>query len=83
MSFTQADLNAGRVIYVHAGSELPGDSFQFSVADPVGGTIGTTTFTITVSPVNDAPVAAADAYPVNEDSALLIPPVRGGDSFEI
>jgi VCBS repeat-containing protein len=31
------------------------------------------TFTITINPVNDAPVAYEDAFAVNEDSALTIP----------
>ncbi|HEY9906748.1 MAG TPA: Ig-like domain-containing protein, partial [Thermosynechococcaceae cyanobacterium] len=55
--FSQADLDSGtRLTYSHNGSETTADSFSFTVADGVGGTIGSTPFTIGVTPVNDAPV---------------------------
>ena len=62
--FTQEDVNNGRVVYIHNGSEPPpGDSFDFSLAD--GGENGalpvTGTFNITLTPVNDAPVAVDDS----------------------
>src|SRR5205814_1933863 len=40
------------------------------------------TFTITVTPVNDAPVAVNDAYSVNEDTILTVaaPGVLGNDT---
>ncbi|WP_197171301.1 VCBS domain-containing protein [Novipirellula aureliae] len=51
-SFTQADINAGRVTYDHYGSEDFSDSFSFSVDDGVG-TASTGTFNITLTPIND------------------------------
>ncbi len=54
-SFTQAEINAGLLRYVHDGSETATDSFTFTVNDGAGGSIGATTFTITVAPSNDAP----------------------------
>ncbi len=56
-TFTQADLDAGNVSYEHDGSETTTDSFNFSLAD--GGEDGATpasgTFSITITPVNEAP----------------------------
>lgn len=54
-TFTQADIAANRLKYTHNGGETTTDSFVFTVSDGSGGTIGNTTFTITVTPVNDAP----------------------------
>ena len=60
-TFTQADINGGMVSYSHNGSETTSDSFGFTVSDGAGGSIGTTTFAITVTPVNDVPVLAVNA----------------------
>ena len=49
-SFTQADINAGRLVYVNNGANSTSDSFTFTVSDGAGGTIGATTFNITVTP---------------------------------
>ncbi|MEM9534337.1 MAG: Ig-like domain-containing protein [Cyanobacteria bacterium P01_E01_bin.45] len=71
-SFTQADINNGRVQYVHDGSETTSDSFDFSLAD--GGQDGaktdTGTFSFTINPVNDPPVAVDDELATNEDTTL-------------
>ena len=55
-SFTQKDIDDGMLAYEHNGSETSSDSFVFSVSDGAGGTIGNTTFHISVTPVNDPPV---------------------------
>lgn len=56
--FTQADLDAGRVTYIHDGSETTADSFNFVLAD--GGKDGVApvigTFSLNVIPQNDIPV---------------------------
>jgi len=55
-SFSQADVNAGRVSYRHNGSETLSDTFLFTVNDGSGGSITSTGFNVVVQPVNDAPV---------------------------
>src|SRR5207237_7535058 len=52
-----------------------------TVKDADGAT-ASESFLLTVSPVNDAPVAANDAYTTNEDTALTIaaPGVLGNDT---
>ena len=55
----RVDLGVNGLTYVHNGGETTKDSFQYLVDDGNGGTdIGIVT--ITVSPVNDAPVATAE-----------------------
>jgi hypothetical protein len=60
-SFTQADLDAGSIVYVHDGSESSSDSVQLSVSDGAGGVIADFPFAINVTPVNDAPLLAVNA----------------------
>jgi hypothetical protein len=54
-SFTQADIIANRLVYVHDGSETTSDTFTFTVNDGAGGAVGSTTVTLTITPVNDTP----------------------------
>ncbi|CAN5827646.1 hypothetical protein BH11PSE8_BH11PSE8_11700 [soil metagenome] len=71
-SFTQADVDNGLLTYTNAGSEQAGDSFDFSVDDGFG-TASTGTFTITVSPVNDAPVfSGLDGTPTYVEKATPV-----------
>ncbi|MBD1938670.1 cadherin-like domain-containing protein [Microcoleus sp. FACHB-68] len=60
-SFTQDDIDNNRITYTHNGGETTPDSFTFTVSDGAGGSINSTTFNITVNPVNDAPVLASNA----------------------
>ena len=54
LGFTQADVNAGNLVYHNLGN--PGsDSFAFTVSDGAGGTIAQTAFALTVNPVPLAP----------------------------
>jgi hypothetical protein len=76
-SFTQDDIDAGRLQYVHDRSEAD-DGFTFSVSDGSGGTIATTAFSITNLRVNDAPFnAVPTAQTVNEDSPLVFSSAGG------
>ncbi|MBH0199542.1 MAG: hypothetical protein HP497_09010, partial [Nitrospira sp.] len=59
-TFTQADIAANRLVYVHNGSEPTSDSFTFTASDGAGGTLGITTMTLTITPVNDTPTITSD-----------------------
>src|SRR4029077_12536302 len=48
------------------------DSFKYQAKDAAGALSNVATVTITVNAVNDAPVAANDAYTTNEDTPLTI-----------
>ena len=59
-SFTQADVDAGRVAFQHDGSENFTSSFQFDVSNGTSTTsadFGVSTFNIDVKPQNDTPTA--------------------------
>ena len=58
----------GTVDYTHDGSETVADSFTYTIDDLSGATSNTVTVNLTVTPVNDAPVAVADSFTVNEGS---------------
>ncbi|NIR31417.1 MAG: hypothetical protein GWN84_19315 [Gammaproteobacteria bacterium] len=54
-TFTQDDIDSGRLVYVHDGSETTTDSFTFDVTDGTN-TVSGTTFSISVNAVNDPPI---------------------------
>lgn len=54
----------GTVKYTHDGSETTTDTYKYTIKDNGGATSNAATVTITITPVNDAPVA-------NNDSATL------------
>lgn len=72
--FTQADIDAGNVVYVHDGSEPSATSFNISLADggEDGATAATGTFSITILPVNDAPTISANSMDVGIGADKLL-----------
>ncbi|MCA9196849.1 MAG: tandem-95 repeat protein [Planctomycetales bacterium] len=59
-TYTQADIDAGRVHYNHDGSETTLDSFAFQVDDGVG-TSTSASFAISIVPVNDEQVISVNS----------------------
>ncbi|MFN7866939.1 MAG: tandem-95 repeat protein [Planctomyces sp.] len=57
------------------------DSFTYAVSDGIAAAV-TATVTLTILPVNDAPVVQPDSYTLAEDSSLsiLLPGVLGNDA---
>ena len=71
-TFTQADIDAGRVSYAHDGSETVSDSFGFDVTDGTSDVLGQN-FEIAIAPVNEAPVGIVDGpYQAIVGKPLLI-----------
>ena len=65
-------LNAnGTFTYTPAANYNGSDTFTYHANDGTGNS-NIATVTITVSPVNDAPVAVNDAYTTNEDTPLTV-----------
>lgn len=76
-TFTQADINAGRLNYIQNGTETTADNFVFNVSDGAI-TLPDATFNITVIPVNDPPrqslnlgVSVNEGEVVGIDGSLL------------
>ncbi|WP_162579764.1 cadherin-like domain-containing protein [Variovorax sp. PBS-H4] len=78
-SFSEADVRAGRIYYLHGGDESdgatypnpPSDSFTFSLGDGDKEQPGNQ-FWIYVTPANDAPVVTGPAGPIPIDSATAV-----------
>ncbi|MCD0459664.1 cadherin-like domain-containing protein [Roseiconus lacunae] len=86
-SFTQQDIDVGRVLYVHNGDESGADSFQFQLADgnEDGVTPTTGTFSFTVTAVDDAPsnsgsLPASATFNEDESGALDLSSVSFSDA---
>ncbi|MBM0740212.1 pre-peptidase C-terminal domain-containing protein [Phormidium sp. CLA17] len=78
-TFTQLDLDNGQVFYINDGSGFASDRFTFTASDGATsglgspGLIGLTTFSINVTPSNDAPIIATNlGLTVAEDGLVSI-----------
>ena len=73
--------NGSSVSYTPAANFSGTDSFTYTAHDGHGGT-ATATVNVTVTPVNDAPVAVGDAYTANAAGSLSVaaPGVLGNDT---
>jgi VCBS repeat-containing protein len=60
------------VSYTPSANYFGGDSFTYTIDDGNGGS-DTATVTVTVTSVNDLPVATADNYAMNQDTTLSVP----------
>jgi VCBS repeat-containing protein len=69
----------GSVTYKPAANYNGGDSFTYTVSDGNGGT-ATATVVLTVTPVNDPPVARADSATVSEDGSVTVSVLANDDS---
>lgn len=67
-TFTQADVDSGLIAYVHDGSETTSDGFVYNLRD-ANNIPSSASFGITVTPANDAPVAADAAGTVGHRDA--------------
>lgn len=67
--------NGTTVTYKPALNFNGGDSFTYAISDGQAPTPGTATgmVTMTVTPVNDAPVAVANTYAVNKQTSFTVP----------
>lgn len=74
---TVAVLADGRLTYTPAANYFGADAFTYRVSD--GSSLSTpATVNITVTPVNDAPVAVADTYSTAQESPLTISVASNG-----
>jgi VCBS repeat-containing protein len=62
----------GTVTYVNNGSEATADGFAYKVKDNTGALSNEATVTITITPVDDAPVAVNDSYTVAGNGTLTV-----------
>ena len=72
-TFTQSDIDANVIKYVHDGSETTADAFGFKVEDGLedGVTAPSATFNLTIDPVNDVPVGQPTISGVLEPGETL------------
>jgi VCBS repeat-containing protein len=69
-TFTQADVNAGDLTFVHDGSEAHQGSFEFSVSGGTGAAFDGT-FTLEATPTNDAPTVGTTDLPLIPEGATI------------
>jgi len=81
-SFTQDDIDNGRVTYVHDGSESTSDSFGFDVSDGTT-TISAQTFDIAVNAVNDPPANTVPGTQATDENTPVVFSSGNGNAVSI
>ena len=71
-SFTQNDVDMGRLTYAHDDSETVSEGFSFTVSDGAGAGIATMGFGISVTPVNDAPALNLDTITISRGGSVVL-----------
>jgi hypothetical protein len=71
-TFTQQDIDSGRISYQHDKTNATRDSLAFTVNDGKGGAIAQTWLIIRVGSVDDPPVVIDQGVSTNEDTPLTI-----------
>ena len=81
-SFTQVQLGAGEIIYIHDGGETRTDSFTMRVEDDASLAAPLVTVAVTVRPVNDAPSLgdASFTVPINSVDNTIVGTVTAIDA---
>lgn len=76
-----ASLGGGDFTFKPALNATGSTTFTYEVSDGAGGS-GSATVTLTVTPVNDAPVASDDGYSGDEDDSIVVaaPGLLGNDT---
>ncbi|MFN3191759.1 MAG: tandem-95 repeat protein [Aureliella sp.] len=64
-------IEAGQVRYMPNANFYGSDSFTYTIVDSAGNT-ATASVDVTVTPVNDAPIAAVDSFSLDQDTRLTI-----------
>ncbi|MCB2184538.1 MAG: DUF4347 domain-containing protein, partial [Desulfobulbaceae bacterium] len=67
-TFTQDDIDNSRITYTPNADENGADSFDFTVSDGAGGAISSTSFSLSITPDNDAPTLDLDVDNSSGDS---------------
>ncbi len=68
--------NSGSFVYIPDANFFGEDNFTYTLTDEKGGT-DTGEVTITVNPINDAPVGTTDTYQAEENKTLSVPASEG------
>jgi len=71
-TFTQDDINNGRLTYVHNGGETTSGAFGFTVSDGAGGSVTGQSFAFAVNPVDDPATLGNDSGTVAENATAVI-----------
>ncbi|MBV5304259.1 MAG: tandem-95 repeat protein, partial [Chlorobium sp.] len=74
-TLTQADINAGYLKFDHDGTDDFSSTVAFTYTDGGGGTIGSGTFNLDITPVNDQPELFVDDFKLNEGASYNLQPL--------